>query len=106
MAKKNKLQDLNKQYEFICNEIIIKFCKKQKIDFDGWVGNEIGGVASFSCQYYFNFSDIILDLNTKQPKWKILDWQSEDIEYNLFNKQPQHINYKSYIMGLRIKQLK
>ena len=99
MAKTTKLGELNKQYEFVCNEWVKKFCNKQQIDFDGWVGDEIGGIASFACQYFFNLSDIILDLNTKQPKGNILNWQSEEVE------KPQHINYKSYTMGLRHEQL-
>jgi len=105
MAKTTKLGELNKQYEFVCNEWVQKFCNKQQIEFDGWVGNEIGGIASFACQYFFNLSDIILDLNTKQPKGNILNWQSEDVDFNMFNEKQQHINYKSYTMGLRHEQL-
>jgi len=92
--------------EFVCNEWVQKFCNKQQIDFDGWVGDEIGGIASFACQYFFNLSDIILDLKTKQPKGQILDWQSDGVDFNMFNDNQQHINYKSYTMGLRYNQLK
>lgn len=105
MAKTVKLQELNRQYEFVCNEWVQKFCNKQQIDFDGWIGNEIGGICGFASQYFFNMSDIILDLNTKQPKGLILDWQSEDVDFNMFNENQQHINYKSYTMGLRHSQL-
>lgn len=105
MAKTVKLQELNRQYEFVCNEWIQKFCKKQGIVSDGWVGDEIGGIASFACQYFFNLSDIILDLKTKQPKGQILDWQSDGVDFNMFNDNQQHINYKSYTMGLRYNQL-
>ena len=89
------LQELKKQYEFICNECIKKFCYKQKIQFDGWIGDEVGGIACFVSQYYFSLSDIILDLNTKQQKWLILEWQDDGIE------EVSKINYKSYTMGLR-----
>lgn len=106
MSKTIKLQELNKQYEFVCNELVQKFCNKQQIDFDGWVADEIGGLASFACQYFFNLSDIILDLNLKQPKGFILDWQSDGVDFNMFNDNQQHINYKSYTMGLRYEQLK
>ena len=97
MAKTKGLKELNKQYEFVCNEWVQKFCNKQQIECDGWVGDEIGGIASFACQYFFNLSDIILDLNTKQPKGQILDWQNEDVEFNMFNENQQHINYKYLI---------
>ena len=99
------LQQLKKQYEFVCNEYIKKFCNKQGIEFDGWIGDEVGGIASFACQYFFNLSDIILDLNTKQPKGNILDWQSEGVDFNMFNEKQQHINYKSYTIGVRYKDL-
>lgn len=101
MAKTTKLGELNKQYEFVCNEWIRKFCNKQDIEFDGWAGDEINGIASFACQYFFTLNDIVLDLNSKQPKGFILEWQSDDVDFNMFNKVPHHINYKSYIMGVR-----
>ena len=106
MAKTVKLQELKKIYEFACNEYVQKFCNKHQFEFDGWVGDEIGGIASFACQYFFNLSDIILDLKTKQPKGQILDWQSDGVDFNMFNDNQQHINYKSYTMGLRYNQLK
>lgn len=105
MAKTLKLNELNKQYEFICNEWIRKFCKKQEMDFEHWIGDEVGGIAVIG-DYCFKLSDIILDLNTKQPKGLILKWQNEDVDFNTLNKKPQHINYKSYTMGLRHKHLK
>jgi hypothetical protein len=105
MPKTIKLKELNKHYEFVCNEWVKKFCNKQLIDFDGWVSNEVGGIASFCCQYFFSLSDIILDINTKQPKGLIFQWQSDGVDFNLSNTVPQNINYKSYTMGLRYEQL-
>lgn len=93
------------EYECICNEIVEMFCRKHGLTFDGWVSDEVGGIASFSCQYFFNLSDIILDMSTNQPKGMILNWQSEDVDFNMFNERQQHINYKSYIMGLRHSHL-
>ena len=98
-------KELNEKYELICNEFVAKFEEKQQIDFDGWIGDEIGGIASFSCQYFFNISDIILDLKTNQPKGCIINWSEEETDFNLFKENPQHINYKSYTMGLRHENL-
>jgi hypothetical protein len=100
-----KTKELKEKYEFICNEFVAKFEKKQQIDFEGWVDYEIGGIASFSFQYYFNLSDIIFDLKTNQPKGCIKNWSNEETDFNVFNKNPQHINYKSYTMGLRHENL-
>jgi hypothetical protein len=99
-----KLKELNRQYEFVCNELVQKFSNKQDIEFDGWVGDEIGGTATFISQYFFDLSDIILDLKTKQPKGMILDWQDEYVEFNTSSEEQKYINYKSYIMGLRFKK--
>lgn len=106
MAKTIGLKELNRQHEFVCNEWVQKFCNKQGIEFDGWVSDEIGGIALFNCQYSFSLSDIILDIKTKQPRGRILDWQNEGVEFNMSNKDHQHMNYKSYTMGLRYEQLK
>jgi hypothetical protein len=106
MAKTMKLQELKKQYEFACNEYVQKFANKQQIEFDGWVGGEIGGLAIFSHDYFFNISEIILDINSKQPKGLILQWQNDGVEYNFPTDKKKNINYKSYTMGLRYEQLK
>jgi hypothetical protein len=118
------IKQLNNQYESICNQWIEKFCTKQDLDFDGWIADEVGGIASFACQYFFNLSDIILDLITKQPKGLIISWQIEDVDFYMsqykedldfiFNINinfrsnvmgligyKEKINYKSYTMGLR-----
>ena len=82
-------------YENACNILVAEFEKKQEIDFDGWVGDEIGEIALFSGEYFFNLSDIVLDLKTNQPKGLILKWFNESIDFH------HYINYKSYKMGLR-----
>jgi hypothetical protein len=105
MSKTLKLKELNRQYEFVYNEWVRKFANKQDIDFDGWVGNTVGGIAVFINQYFFNLSDIILDLNTKQPKGLILEWYNANTDFNIGNDKPIYINYNSYIKGLRHKDI-
>ena len=100
-----KLKELNEKYEFACNELVKKFCNKQGLQFDYWINDEIGGIASFSNSYFFNLCDIILDLKTKQPKGLILSWQDEGVEFNFNHQNITNINYKSYTMGLRYEQL-
>ena len=102
---KMKTNEIINFYQIYCNKIINKFAKKQDLQFDGWVGDDIGNVSCFCGEYYFNLSDIILDLKTKQPKGFILQWQIEYLEFNVTKEIEQHknINYKSYTMGLRLK---
>jgi hypothetical protein len=102
---KKAIKILKEKYETICMEWVQIFCKKQDLEFDGWVGNEVGGIAIFATQYFFNLSDIILDINTKQPKCLILRWQDDGVIFNMFKETTKYINYKSYTMGLRYDQL-
>jgi hypothetical protein len=91
---------LQQKYEDACNEYVLKFCKKQEIDFEGWIADIIGGIALCN-DFYFNFHDIVWDINSKQKKEAIKNWYYENLEYP--NKS---INYYSYTKGLRVKDLK
>jgi hypothetical protein len=96
-----KTKDLVAQYELVCNEYIKKFCKKQSIEFDGWVGDEIGDIAGFAEQYFFSLSDIVWDINSRQPKGLILSWQDDYV-----SNPTKAINYFSYTKGLRSTDIK
>jgi len=95
-----KINKLKKQYEFVCNEYVTKFCNKQELIFEGWVGDTIGGVACCN-DFYFNFHDIVWDVNSNQPKASIIDWY-----YSNLKEAEKSINYYSYTKGLRISDLK
>lgn len=61
-------------------------------------------IAAFCCaEHFFNLTDIILDINSDQPKHFILDWQNESTDYSLINDDKLYINYSSYIKGARFK---
>ena len=98
--------DLILDYEAICEKIVAKFAKKQDLDFDGWIGDDIGGIASFSCEFTFSIDDVVLDLKTKQRKGFIIKWLREGVDFYFETGRDSHINYKSYINGLRYKDLK
>lgn len=93
------IEKFKKKYEESCNKYVKEFCKKQDVEFEFWISNEVGGIASCS-NYYFNFQDIVWDVNSNQPKGLIFDWYEESIE-NIENA----INYRSYTQGLRYKDL-
>ena len=95
--KSNKLQ---KQYQSICNQYIEEFCEKQEVSFEGWVADQVGGIAVCSFDFYFSFQDIVLDINSDQPKGAIIDWYHQNIE-----NPEKSINYYSYSKGLRISDL-
>lgn len=87
---------LEKKYISVCNKYIKKFCKKQDVDFEGWVGDIVGGIA-YCGDFFFNFHDIALDVNTEQKKGLIFDWYNATIET-----PEKAINYYSYTKGLRM----
>lgn len=86
------------KYEAACNELVEEFCIKQDMCFEGWVGNNIGKIAVCN-DFYFNISDIALDIKKNAPVGLIIDWYYDNVE------QEKTINYNSYIMGLRHKDL-
>jgi hypothetical protein len=94
------INELKTQYENVCNEYIKKFCKKQEMEFEGWVGDSVGGVACCN-DFFFNFQDIVWDINSKQVKGTIVNWYYENLEFI-----EKSINYYSYTKGLRVSELK
>ena len=93
---KTKKSNLKTRYENACNEYVILFCQKQEMDFEGWVGLDIGGIACCN-DLFFNFHDIVIDIDSCQKKGLIVDWYYSNLE-NTSNT----INYFSYTKGLRI----
>ena len=96
------MKDLQKSYNRICSEYIKLFEKKQDLELDFWVSNDIGGVACFGDIYFFTFDDIKLDIDSNQPKGLIISYLEDSMEF----REMDQINYKSYCMGLRYKDLK
>ncbi len=98
MKKETPLQILRKKREAIVGEYLERFIKKEGYEFDGWVAEEIGGVASFIEQWFIGFDDIVYNIENKRPVGEIWEW----LEYNLDLGTGQNINYYSYSKGLRI----
>ncbi|MCB0515192.1 MAG: hypothetical protein KDD49_03905 [Bacteroidetes bacterium] len=103
--KNIKLKELNNQYELVCNEIVKRFCAKQKIEFDYWIGDKVGVIALFASQYFIALDDIIFDLNSNQPNGLILDWQNDSVDYNTRSESKKYISYPSYANGERYEQI-
>ena len=75
------------------NELAKKFCAKHDYYFDGWVGEEIGGIFSAS-DYFTNFLDAKFDIETNQPNDMFLKWY--DYSYDqMILKKPIN-NYKTF----------
>ncbi len=96
-----QLKKLKSDYENACNAYVKAFEEKQGREFDYWIGQEVGGIASFIDQYFFNMSDIVHDIDNNCPVDLIFEWQDDCVEAEA----ERHINYYSYSTGLRFSDL-
>jgi hypothetical protein len=95
------MKKIQRDYEKVCNQYIEEFCEKQGLEFDGWVGDIVGGVTSFDgFDFAFHFHDIVWDINSEQPKVLIIKWYFDILD------NEEYINYFSYSKGLRHSDLK
>ena len=93
------MKELKETYEFACNKYLKDFCNKQEMTNEGWVNDDVGGVAICS-DFYFNLRDIVWDINSNQPRGKIIDWYHQNLET-----PEKSINYYSFTKGLRIADI-
>jgi hypothetical protein len=89
---------LKKKYENIVEQYIKKFTNKHGYEFSYWCGPDVGGIACFIDQYFFNLEDIMYDVNNEVKKGMIFQWQDDQVEYGDENTA---INFQSYVMGMR-----
>ena len=94
-----------KEYDRICNELVEIFTKKHNLEFDYWVSNEVGGIASFSQYYLFCFEEIVFDLKNNAPQGLIVQWYNETVKYITESGNNTKINFGAYKMGFRYEHL-
>lgn len=82
------------KFNEIANLYIRLFEEKHEIDFDYWIGDEIGGVADFN-SYCLNYDDVRRDIDEEVDKTVFFAWY----DYN-FNTD-QYVNYKSWLMNYK-----
>ena len=96
------MKTLKKQLEAVVDKYIKAFEKKQELSFEGWIGDEIISIACFEGEInFFNFTDIVYDINSNQPPELITQWMQDSVD-----NQSTSINYKTYSKGLRFEDLK
>jgi hypothetical protein len=100
MKNYNKLKS---DYEKVITEIVKLFEKKQGVELEFWVSDEIGGVACFG-DNYFGVNDIIEDMDSGSEPGEIFKWQDDNTHESITNGN-RFINYASYLKGLRIDKL-
>ena len=76
---KSLIERISREYEVVVLQYIDLFSKKQDLDFEFWVAEEVGEIACFGDHYYFKFSDIKVDLERNVPKHSIIDWLEDSM---------------------------
>ena len=68
-------KELNRKDRFnsICMEYVLRFCEKHDLNFEGWVGDRVGGTAEIG-DMLLDFSDIRYDIDTEQKVGTIEKW--------------------------------
>ena len=99
--KKKVITELQSNYNNAVNEYIKVFEKKHGYSFTDWVGNDVGEIACFIEQYFFNFTDIKYDIDNKVKKNLIFEYQDDCLAH-----PKKTMNFKSYVMGLRFEDIK
>lgn len=96
MNLKLPAKQMRKELDKILMDYIRKFEKKQDMNFEFAVCDDLMDVICFGCVYHFSINDIIFDIDTSQPKGLITEWLEGCLENN-----GKSINYQSYSKGLR-----
>jgi len=91
---------LKENLEKSVSAIVKVFEKKHGCRLQGWVADDVTGIADFHDIMFFNLSDICHDIFREQPKGLIIQWNEECVD-----NQDQNINFRSYCRGLRFSQL-
>jgi hypothetical protein len=84
------LRRLKKTYASTCNKYVKLFCDKQDMYFEYWIAGFIGETAAFG-DIFLQMREIIYDLESNQPKGKIVEWYWHCIE-----NQDNMVNYYAY----------
>lgn len=75
-------KDIKNQYENSVNAYVLAFEKKYEIDFEFWVGDEVGTVALFA-DYYISFETIKFCVDNNVEWFKFVLWYSYIMDINL-----------------------
>ena len=91
--------DIIEKYETYCNLIIEIFQTKHGYEFSYWICDEVGGIAVFIEEYYFNMSDIMYDLRNELPIGLIFEWQDHMVD-NYSEKDDYKITLSAFSKGM------
>ena len=77
-----------------CKKLVKLFAKKQDMTIEFAVVDDWSGVIMLG-DYYFSFTDIVLDLHHNAPKHLIFEWYNGALEAHELGKKPK--TYESFL---------
>lgn len=86
---------IKQQYEDAINRYIVEFCKKQDMEFNGWVAGEVGEICEIN-DFCFIFHDVKRDIDQNVEKGLIIDWYYGCVESG------GEINYRTWLKAKKI----
>jgi hypothetical protein len=89
-----QLKELRNKLDTLLMQYVLIFADKHKMFFDYWIADLPGTIAVFG-DYFFNFDDIRLDIDTNQDELVILEWYDATLTSKV------KFNYFSWIKGYR-----
>ncbi len=91
-------EEIKNEYNLVCQETIENFSKKQDLNFDGWLADTPNVVGMFSTKtepqelYMFKLIDIMIDINKRTEKGKIIEWYKQPDE--------EFVRYIEFVNGI------
>jgi len=95
------LSKLKNKYNKICNKYVEIFCKKNKLYFKGWIGDNIGGVSGIN-DYFFDFDDIKYAVDNEIKFSWVSDWYYFEMDFH----KTAHYNIDDYCILRRDAEYK
>ena len=90
-------EQLKSNYEQVANDYAYEFCYKHEIEFDGWIGDDAGGIANCS-DYSVDMQTIIDDINLDAPECEFIAWYDYCLELGMLGVKGLP-NFRSWIKG-------
>jgi|JI10StandDraft_1071094.scaffolds.fasta_scaffold694316_3 hypothetical protein len=91
-------RSLRASFNLVAKDYIAAFEKKQGLEFDGWVGDFVGGSACFG-DHFIHLDDIRIDIDNGVRKGDIIAW----LVGNSLSKDP--VNFYSWTHGMKHKDI-
>lgn len=93
---------MKKEYEKAVKSYINYFCLKHELEFEFWVGDEVGRICCMG-DYYFDFDNIRYDIDNDIERDFIFQWYDYALEHYHEKTGMPDLNYKNFCKSNLVK---